>query len=327
MGVKFDVMNLGKAKLFDPQEMGYRDSLEIIMDESVKIQKSFVKIGWYLKHIRDNELYLEDGYADINECAAAQLGYSQSSVSRFINICEKFSKDHNSPELDEKYSGFDKSQMIEMLPLEPEQIEKVTPDMTVKEIREIKKKDSKTKSSEKLEKVEESDLPGQTSIEEGFPEYLPDPIEPDTSDLREEETEYATSHKVEDQESAELEEEVVIDSTYREIQEQPDLPALKNNDQRKEWMANYKAWGLWYRDENIDVNYYKYDFPDGSRLVVTEYPQRFSYWNNERNDEYYYHLLEKNKKGYKHTYDEAYRHREDNMTYLVEFLKNLQKRS
>lgn len=324
MGVKFDVTKLGKTTLFDPQEMGYRDSLDIIKDESVKIQKSFVKIGWYLKHIRDNELYLEDGYADINECAAAQLGYSQSSVSRFINICEKFSKDHNSPELDEKYSGFDKSQMFEMLPLEPEQLEKVTPDMTVKKIREIKKKDSKAKRKE-ADEEEEADLPGQTSLEEDFPEYLPDLIEPDTSDQQDDKTEYVTSHKDQDQDEGEPEEEVVIESTCREIQEQPDLPTLKNNDQRKEWLTNYKAWGLWYRDENIDVNYYKYDFSDGSRLVVAEYPQRFAYWNREMNDEYYYHLLEKNKKGYKHTYDEAYRHKEDNMTYLVEFLKNLQK--
>lgn len=60
--------------------------------------------------------------------------------------------------------------------------------------------------------------------------------------------------------------------------EQPELPKLRNNDQRKEWLNNYKDWGLWYRDENIDVNYYKYDFEDGSRLVVAEYPQREHSW-------------------------------------------------
>ena len=117
MAVKpFNVMSLG-AGLFNPKEMGYKDSLDVIKDESVKIQKSFVKIGWYLKHIRDDKLYMEDGYANIYECAADQFGYSQSTVSRFINICEKFSKDKNSPELDDRYAGFDKSQMIEMLPL------------------------------------------------------------------------------------------------------------------------------------------------------------------------------------------------------------------
>lgn len=107
---------------------------------------------------------------------------------------------------------------------------------------------------------------------------------------------------------------------------QPELPVLKNNDQRKEWLGNYKAWGLWYRDENIDVNYYKYDFEDGSRLIVSEYPNRHCYWNDELKDETYYHLLEKNKKSYKKKYDEVFRHSADGETYLVDFLKNLQKK-
>ena len=110
--------------------------------------------------------------------------------------------------------------------------------------------------------------------------------------------------------------------------EQPELPKLKNNDQRKEWLNNYKEWGLWYRDENIDVNYYKYDFEDGSRLIVTEYPKRKYYWNfGEVKDSYYFHLLKKNKKYYgrEKTYDQQYVHTEDSETHLMEFLKNLQK--
>lgn len=123
---------------------------------------------------------------------------------------------------------------------------------------------------------------------------------------------------------AELEMQIPIPEP--EEPKQPELPVLKNNDQRKEWLANYKEWGLWYRDERIDVNYYKYDFQDGSRLVVAEYPQRFAYWNSESRDEHYYHLLEKNKKGYKNVYDEKYRQSTDSETYLVDFLKNLQKK-
>ena len=110
-----------------------------------------------------------------------------------------------------------------------------------------------------------------------------------------------------------------------ETTKQPILPELKNNDQRKKWLENYKAWGLWYRDEKVDVNYYKYDFEEGSRLVVADYPARRSYWSDENRDEHYYHLLEKNKKGYKKSYDEKYRHTPDSETSLVEFLKNLQK--
>lgn len=107
---------------------------------------------------------------------------------------------------------------------------------------------------------------------------------------------------------------------------QQELPVLKNNNQRKQWLSEYSNWGLWYRDENIDVNYYKFDFPDGSRLVVAEYPQRLGYWKAERTDEHYFHLLERNKMGYQTRYDEQYRQQTDSETYLVEFLKNVQKK-
>ena len=110
--------------------------------------------------------------------------------------------------------------------------------------------------------------------------------------------------------------------------EQPELPKLRNNDQRKEWLNNYKDWGLWYRDENIDVNYYKYDFEDGSRLVVAEYPQREQAWKCLPRDEHYYHLLEKGRRKAGTTdeiYDHQYIQYADSETYLVEFLKNLQK--
>ncbi len=337
MAVKpFNVMNLGKVGLFDPTELGYRDSLDIIKDESIKIQKSFVKIGWYLKHIRDNGLYSEGGYTNINECAAEQFGYSQSTVSRFINICEKFSKEHNSPELDEKYAGFDRSQMIEMLPMEPEQLEKVVPEMTVKQIREIKNSGkAKPERHGGAGDTGKIDFPGQTSIEADFPEYMPDTSDAKPLDLQEKC--YAMSHKeqkiVENElhEDSRPTEDIVVDGTFKEMvtfpweTTQPELPILKNCDQRKEWLGKYKEWGLWYHDTNIDVNYYKFDFDDGSRLVVAEYPQRHSFYSDELKDECIYHLLEKNKKGYGKVYDEKYRHQQDSETYLVEFLKNLQK--
>lgn len=329
MGIRtFNVMDLGKVGLLDPEQMGYKDSLEIIKDESFKVQKSFVKIGWYLKHIRDHELYLEEGYANIYECASSQLGYSQPTVSRFINICEKFSKGHNSPELDEKYAGFDKSQMIEMLPMEEEQIEKITSDMTVKQIREIKTEGQKKREISETEPEwvdEDQDIPGQTSIEEDYPEYLPDAYAIPHKEGHSVENE-ASDH---DQKGRKCITRFDNEPEMPEIQSlplQPELMVLKNDQQRKEWLNKYKEWGLWYKDEYIDVNYYKFDFEDGSRLIVAEYPQRHSYWSDEFRDECYYHLLEKGKKGYKTVYDEAYRHNPDSETYLITFLKNLQKR-
>ncbi len=118
-------------------------------------------------------------------------------------------------------------------------------------------------------------------------------------------------------------------TTDPEPDSQPELPILKNNDQRKEWLDNYRDWGLWYQDKNLDVNYYKYDFSDGSRLIVEEYLQRAQYWDPKKfYDEHHYHLLEKDRKGYNGTlFDNKYCHSAESETYLVEFLKNLQKKN
>lgn len=116
--------------------------------------------------------------------------------------------------------------------------------------------------------------------------------------------------------------------TEEEETTQPELPRLKNNEERKEWLENYQDWGLWYRDERIDVNYYKYDFKDDSRLVAAEYPKREGYWNQEPEDEHFFHFLKKNKKKYAsldETYDEKFRNETDSITSLVEFLKEVQR--
>ncbi len=76
------------------------------------------------------------------------------------------------------------------------------------------------------------------------------------------------------------------------------------------------------------MNYYKYDFSDGSRLVVAEYPRRRMYWKaNEFEDEHHYHLLDKHRKFYgtDKTFEQQYVHSTDSETSLIEFLKNLQK--
>ena len=47
MGINknFSVMSLGNARIFDPEKVGYSDSVEIIREELLKTKKSFIKIG------------------------------------------------------------------------------------------------------------------------------------------------------------------------------------------------------------------------------------------------------------------------------------------
>ena len=113
--------------------------------------------------------------------------------------------------------------------------------------------------------------------------------------------------------------------------EQQPLPLMKNNDQRKEWLRNYKAWGLWYTDGHIGARYYKYDFENGARLIVEEYdpePVHNSLWTP--NEPYYMHLVggpepERNNGIPKWTYHSKYNKYPNGETELVEFLKGVQK--
>lgn len=341
----FSIMSLGRANLMDPHSVGFQDAVDILHDTFHRTRKDFVKIGFYLKHIRDKELYLEVGYKNINEFAFDTFKLSQPSTSRYINICEQFSSGGNSPELDERFESYNVSQLIEMVSIkEPELIEQISSDMSAQKIREFKK------TSKEQKEDHEDMIPGQTSIENDFPEYMPNDV-------------YATSHKS-DQEEIEdpmdsVKGEQIIDGEYREIssecveikdssridqcneeqddvaqvspsiplieqkQEETTFPTLKNAEERKKWLQNYKDWRLWYRDENIDVNYYKYDFPDGSRLICCEYPMRDHEWGERRMDEVHFHLLEKDKPKYggKKTYDQKFCHSTTSETYLIEFLK------
>jgi len=115
---------------------------------------SMIEIGYYLKQIRDARLYEEKGYKNIWEYAEAEFGFHKSTASRYMTRNDRFSKGGNSPELDERYIGYSKSQLQEMLSLDDEQMGQVTPDMTVGEIRQIRK----------AEEDPDPQLPGQMEI-------------------------------------------------------------------------------------------------------------------------------------------------------------------
>lgn len=111
---------------------------------------------------------------------------------------------------------------------------------------------------------------------------------------------------------------------------QPDLPLMKNNDQRKEWLRNYRAWGLWYEDEHIGAKYYKYDFENGTRLIAETYTTPATKYIPEH-ESCYFHLVggpEPVKKNGVPKWErhEVYSRYPDSETELVEFLKETQKK-
>ena len=489
--------------------INYDNAKNIIRRDLESMSRKFITIGYYLKLIRDNEMYRQDGFRDIWEFAQDTYGISKSTCSRWMAMNDKFSQGGNSPYLKEEYRDFGKSQLQEMLYLTDEQMEQARPDMTAKEIREIRKpakielkkpdeterqylksaakrliicwrvwflqdftnrvmqvdespKEIRKKLAGKsrfyyfstdkgtghinlfddcvqvwdeenncigdfdwfylaaaiqsmwnivaMEKAQENQkesitpaqqepeeqIQGQMEIQD-YPELIPE--EQIISDSREQQEAVAPSQQEdymnppEDLDAEEIEEEIEVtapadpEEKYEELSDktdmellrdlldesqrllkimneaytdndvrvrkqklmigayagmiadldqedipetiQPELPVFRNNDQRKEWLRNYQAWGLWYEDKNIGARYYKYDFNNGARLIVEEYTRPATEWYGEHITSYL-HLVggpEPPKKGYiaKWNRHEVYDRFPSNETELVEFLKYIQK--
>lgn len=454
---------------------------------------NFVVAGFYLKQIRDNQLYLAAGFETMSSYAKSEFGFkSDSVISRFCQMNDRYSIDGNSIEINPKYEEFSKSQLQEMLYLSDEQIEDVTADMTVRDIRDIRKPEPVQEEqvngllSQMMERPD--NIPGQIGIEElEGGRYMPkDHMDPAYATLLIKEAiyivfsetsinsnilpllifeinegcilnmedfggdgtflsestecaveivstyvsvntkkgkfdvnwndfsiyikelyvdDFATSQKsaaivqqkeennvvLQQEEPDEvIEIDVDEDPSYRpaakpleniieceikknqesietmrdyweehqpdtlakyeaivaglelylfEIQNkqekeseseqvQPELPDLKNNDQRAKWLDDYRDWGVWYVDDRIGVTYYKYDFEDGSRLICEEYESTINKSNYFSN---YFHLInpdmsKKKISGFnKFSIHQEYSKYSNSNTELIEFLKYIQK--
>lgn len=118
-----------------------------------------------------------------------------------------------------------------------------------------------------------------------------------------------------------------IDNEILEPVQTP-LPEMKNNDQRKEWLNNYRSWGIWYKDEHTGATYYRYQFENGADLIVEEYESESEYTGIYIRS--YLHLIGGSepvrKSGIpKWTRNKKYNRYPNSETELVEFLKELQK--
>ncbi len=117
----------------------YTDAKKCIRENIRSLARDYIAIGFYLRRVRDDELFLEDGYKSIHEFAYEEFGMHKSTVNHCIRINAEFSKGGNSPAIDARYKEFGKAQLQELLYVPEDKRDEVTPDMTVSEIREIHK--------------------------------------------------------------------------------------------------------------------------------------------------------------------------------------------
>ena len=112
---------------------------EKLRKELQGVSEGFIRIGYQLKKIKEQRLYENDGYHDINEFAKAEYGLHPSTVSRFIAINTKYSIDGNSERLRPEFAGMGSTKLAEMLTLPDEDMPMIHPETTKESIRELKR--------------------------------------------------------------------------------------------------------------------------------------------------------------------------------------------
>ena len=107
--------------------------------------------------------------------------------------------------------------------------------------------------------------------------------------------------------------------------EQPELPLLKNNNQRAAFVDAYETWPLWIETKQTGERYYRYDLEDGTSMVVKVYHARIfdGYASGSYEAKYHdgygrheYYLLRDGK---------FFRDCDTNRSLLIEKLKEIQK--
>lgn len=263
------------------RDVSLEDAEVFIRSNLQSAVRSVIATGFYLKHIRDNELYLEAGYKNVNEYAMDRFGLSASATSRYITRNTRFSRGGNSPLIDDRFKDFSKSQLQEMLGMSDEQLEQVTPDMTVREIR----------SMARPKEVPYIEIPGQTELKDipgVMPEERAESFEVPTAEL----------FGVEDNETAENESVVqpvagkpisqeipvaeLMEEENAEIATSQLLPEkVATSDQpEKHYPKNLAEWAEY--EEEIDESYNFGNLPTAKeallkRLAMLLVKRRFTY--------------------------------------------------
>lgn len=109
------------------------------LDREIRLQqRSFVKVGYLLRKIEDQEGYKLDGCKSLAEWAKEKYNLSPSTVSKYKRINEVFSVGGYSENLDTKYLEYGPSKLSDMLALPDKDLEQLSPDMPRADIRELK---------------------------------------------------------------------------------------------------------------------------------------------------------------------------------------------
>ena len=116
---------------------------EYIRREFSNAAKSFCRVGYMLREVREDQLYLGQNYTSLAQYGERELGLKKSSVTSYIAVCERFSVWKNgkpTANLMPNFSGFSYGQLQLMTSLPDNELSDITSDMSCNEIRKTRKR-------------------------------------------------------------------------------------------------------------------------------------------------------------------------------------------
>lgn len=162
-----ETMNAAEAQQIPQayQNLTLSEAESYIEGNLITTARAYVATGYFLKRIRNDRLYEEDGYKNFDEYIRAKYGKGKDWASRAIKVNNKLSVGGDSPYLGEEYKGYTTYQLVELAYMTEEQREQATPEQTVKELREIRRP----------KEIPYFEIEGQLDFETSFPEVMPEP--------------------------------------------------------------------------------------------------------------------------------------------------------
>lgn len=140
----------GQRKYWEMRSLA-EDSMKYLKGSIGDIKESYLTLGRHLHEFKRNEYYKDFGYDSFDECIKENLSMDKGSISKCLNVWEKFAE---GAEIKEEYKGYNYSQLVEMVSMDNPEV--ITPDMTIKEIRKKKKELKQNPGDEKKEQKEQA---------------------------------------------------------------------------------------------------------------------------------------------------------------------------
>jgi hypothetical protein len=97
------------------------DEANAMLDEyNRSLRNNFVGIGYTLKRVREDKLFLEAGYKNFDEFMNAKYGKDKSWASKCISIAVQFGQGEETPVIQDKYADYEFNKLVELVTMTEE---------------------------------------------------------------------------------------------------------------------------------------------------------------------------------------------------------------